>query len=271
MRSMLSLSPRNRWVILGWILSLGVLAWLDPATTLRAQDTLAPQADPRDLGLAIAQNAPLIPGDNQTVLVPDEEENPVVGKLQFSSGDQRIVLLPSGRLTSLESQQVTPTDRPFEPIEPEVIAERLSQQTFQGFKIKTDSPLRLSVQLERRVCDRDQPHFRVDVSEVGQLLRETRTHGSRNRSPRWWSLCFATEEEFQTYREMPEGVVAYYNGISNYVVMYEKSKLAEVAPTIAVKQAISTVAHEGVHQVLHKHRRATSFESLGSLDQRRDP
>ena len=64
-------------------------------------------------------------------------------------------------------------------------------------------------------------------------------------------VMFRTEEEFQQYRQMPEGVVAYYNGISNYVIMYEKSKLVEVAPTIAIKQAISTIAHEGVHQILH--------------------
>src|SRR5207244_578731 len=37
---------------------------------------------------------------------------------------------------------------------------------------------------------------------------------------------------------------------TNWVIMYEMSKLAEVAPEIALKQAVSTVAHEGVHQVL---------------------
>ena len=33
--------------------------------------------------------------------------------------------------------------------------------------------------------------------------------------------------------------------------MYEQSKLAEVRPDLAVQQAISTIAHEGVHQILH--------------------
>jgi hypothetical protein len=46
-------------------------------------------------------------------------------------------------------------------------------------------------------------------------------------------------------------VAAYYNGVTNYVVMYEQSKLGEIAPELALKQAVSTVAHEGVHQILH--------------------
>ena len=62
---------------------------------------------------------------------------------------------------------------------------------------------------------------------------------------------FRTQEEFEKYREVPPGLVAYYNGLSNHVVMFEQSKLAEVAPELAFKQAISTIAHEGVHQVLH--------------------
>jgi hypothetical protein len=33
--------------------------------------------------------------------------------------------------------------------------------------------------------------------------------------------------------------------------MYEQSELVEIAPELAVKQAISTIAHEGVHQILH--------------------
>jgi len=64
-------------------------------------------------------------------------------------------------------------------------------------------------------------------------------------------VMFRTEEEFQKYQKMPAGVVAYYNAVSNYVVMYEQSKLVEVAPDLAVRQSIATIAHEGIHQLLH--------------------
>ena len=64
-------------------------------------------------------------------------------------------------------------------------------------------------------------------------------------------IMFRTEEEFQKYREMPPGVVAYYNAVTNHVVMYEQSKLVEVAPDLAARQSIATIAHEGIHQILH--------------------
>jgi hypothetical protein len=50
---------------------------------------------------------------------------------------------------------------------------------------------------------------------------------------------------------MPEGVVAYYHTLSNRVFMYEQSRLQRVRPDLALQQAISTVAHEGAHQILH--------------------
>jgi hypothetical protein len=62
---------------------------------------------------------------------------------------------------------------------------------------------------------------------------------------------FRTEEEFHNYAPVPQGVVAYYDQITNRVVMFEQSDLVERVPEIAVKEAISTVAHEGTHQILH--------------------
>ncbi len=64
-------------------------------------------------------------------------------------------------------------------------------------------------------------------------------------------LAFATENEYQEFRRMPRGVVAYYDTLSNHVALYERSSLSSNAPEIAIKNAISTIAHEGAHQVLH--------------------
>src|SRR6185436_1690811 len=58
-------------------------------------------------------------------------------------------------------------------------------------------------------------------------------------------IMFRTKDEFNAFHKMPDGVVAYYSPITNYVVMYEQSKLSERMPEIAAKSAISTVAHEG--------------------------
>jgi hypothetical protein len=64
-------------------------------------------------------------------------------------------------------------------------------------------------------------------------------------------IMFRTEQEFQDFQRMPSGVVAYYSPITNYVVMYEQSRLSQMAPELALRQAISTIAHEGAHQILH--------------------
>lgn len=215
-----------------------------------AQDTLAPQADPRDLGLAIAVNAPIVEAQGETVLVPDEEEQPVVGKLQFTSGNRSIVLLPSGRLTSVESSQTTPTDRPFEAMSGEALAEKLVASTFTGFTVKAT---RHYVFIYNSSEEFATGTSRILETMYPKLLAYCEKQGLDVHEPEVPLLVvmFQSEEEFQTYRQMPEGVVAYYNGINNQVVMYEKSRLVDVAPAIAIKQAISTVAHEGVHQILH--------------------
>ena len=50
---------------------------------------------------------------------------------------------------------------------------------------------------------------------------------------------------------MPAGVVAYYSNVSNHVVMYERGKLNQMLPLLADQQAAATIAHEGIHQILH--------------------
>jgi hypothetical protein len=50
---------------------------------------------------------------------------------------------------------------------------------------------------------------------------------------------------------MPPGVVAYYHITSNQVVMYEEWELWKIKPELAIQESISTIAHEGAHQILH--------------------
>jgi hypothetical protein len=64
-------------------------------------------------------------------------------------------------------------------------------------------------------------------------------------------LIFPDRKSFQSFRRMPEEMLAYYNGITNFVVLYQDPELSDAAPEFALKQASYTVAHEGVHQLLH--------------------
>jgi len=65
------------------------------------------------------------------------------------------------------------------------------------------------------------------------------------------ALMFRTEEQFQGYQRAPPGVVAYYHTLSNRVVMYEETRLANIKKELAIQQSLATIAHEGAHQILH--------------------
>jgi uncharacterized protein DUF1570 len=69
-------------------------------------------------------------------------------------------------------------------------------------------------------------------------------------------IMFRTRKQWQEFnaalfKNKETDVAAYYSVISNRVIMYEQSDLVDMAPELALKEAISTIAHEGVHQILH--------------------
>src|SRR5262249_1668100 len=64
-------------------------------------------------------------------------------------------------------------------------------------------------------------------------------------------LMFKSEEDFQNYRRMPQGIMAYYNVIDNRIALYEETELVKSQPELGMGQAISPMPHEGTHQVLH--------------------
>jgi hypothetical protein len=62
---------------------------------------------------------------------------------------------------------------------------------------------------------------------------------------------FGTRKQFDSYRKMPKEVMAYYHVLTNQVVMCEESPLWQSNRQLALQQSISTIAHEGAHQILH--------------------
>ena len=67
-------------------------------------------------------------------------------------------------------------------------------------------------------------------------------------------IMFNTEAQFQAYSEgqrVPHGAVAYYNMVNNHIVLHEESRLFASSPELARGQLLSTIAHEGAHQILH--------------------
>jgi len=208
----------------------------------------APRAEPADLGLVLP-DAPPRPGLDRRVVVPDTRGDAVVGMVHVEVGDHLVVLLPDGRLISVPQTAATPTERPFQPARAADIRAALVHGPFRGFQSRTS----------RRY---------VYVYNTSEAFATATTRILETMYPTLHTFCgqflpvhdplfplvvvmFRTQEEFDQYRRMPEGVAAYYNTVTNHVVLYEQSRLAEMAPELAFKQSVSVIAHEGVHQVLH--------------------
>lgn len=208
-----------------------------------------PQASLAEMGLKLPQ-APVLPVVDRRVVLATGSGETMVGRVYLEVGTHYVVLLPDGHLVSVPILETTATDRPFEPLEKKQLAKRLLAERFPGFRTR-DTRRYLYVYN----CSDD---FVLATSRI----LETMYPALANHCRRWKLpvedpefplvvVVFRTQEEFQKYREMPPGIVAYYNGLSNHVLMYEQSNLTVVAPELSFKQSVSTIAHEGVHQILH--------------------
>ena len=233
------------------LLALAVWGWTSwglPGRT-RAADAAPPCLDPHTFGLQ-APPGPIAPAPPRAVLTVDRAGEPVVARVHVQVGDYRIVLLPDGELAARTVQDTTETDRPFEPLSKDALSKRLSGFWQNGFKTK---------QTVRYLYVYDSSDL---FAEVTSRMLETMFRGmvgymqtqKLEVQPPELPLVviiFRTEAEFQRYRPMPADVLAYYDVVSNRVVMYEETKLWQIKRELALQQAISTITHEGAHQILH--------------------
>lgn len=193
---------------------------------------------------------PLKAGAEQTVSTRDADGNTVVGKLYVEVGDSIIVLLPDGQLVARNPAECAPSIASFAPLPKEEIAQRLVAKSFPKFKHRESRRYlylyNCSDDFATQASKILEPMFPGVVSHAESLKIEVHPPPVP-----MVVIMFATEEEFQNYRRMPPGVVAYYDPVSNRVVMYEQAEVVQVRPDIARCQSLSTIAHEGAHQILH--------------------
>lgn len=207
-----------------------------------------PALNPRDFGLNLPAGV-VSPGENQVVTTTDQDDQLVVGRVHVRVGNSAVILLPTGELVGRRKAQFSATDRKFEPLDKAKLAARLAAQ-FPNFKTKSSN--------HYLYVYNSSDEFQFGTSRI----LESMLPGIK----KWADDCkievknpalplvvvmFRTESEFQRHRRMPAGVVAYYDPLSNRVFLYEQSRLQQVNPDLALGQAISTIAHEGVHQILH--------------------
>jgi hypothetical protein len=236
---------QTRRVVLAFV--VGIAAWPMFAA---AQDS--PQADPRNLGLDIPATGAVRRGEGRHVLVPGETKGAenVVALLHAEVGNRRLVILPNGRLESVPAAQAPITDRAFRPATKEALAEELAGRGFGRFKTRSTARY---VYIYNTSDAFSKGTSRILETMYPSILAYFKRLKLPVRDPEvpLVAVMFRTEQEFRKYEAVPEGIAAYYSPLSNHIVMYEQSELVEVAPELAVKQSIGTIAHEGIHQILH--------------------
>ena len=212
-----------------------------------------PTVDPRKFGIELAPG-PLLQGKRETVSTTDDAGQPAIGRIHVRVGDGAIILLPDGQLVPRRAGQYSPSARPFEPLTKDELVKKLAAE-FPSFKTRASNtaPYVYAYSTSDQFATATSRILESMLSDTKGLRAFAENQRIDAHSPEipLVVVMFRTEQDFQAYRRLPDGVVAYYHTLSNRVFMYEESRLGQVRPDLALRQSISTIAHEGAHQILH--------------------
>ena len=206
--------------------------------------------DPKPYGFDIPAGV-LQLGSGQRVTTVDAAGRSVVAKVYLTIGDYQVLLFPDGKLAALPATKTRFTERPFVGESKTTLAKRMTERgPLAEFRTRTTDDYLF-------IYNTSDEFESVTRRILGRMLPALRGY-AKNRNIATVApevplvvVMFRTDEQFQTYQRMPRGVVAYYNTLTNQVVMFEQSRINETNPEIAKQQRLSTIAHEGVHQILH--------------------
>lgn len=229
-------------------LSIAIVLMLATSSAAWAKDKTAPSA--RSGELIVPTEGIIRAGQGQRVEVADEDGKERVALVHAEVGDRLLVVLPNGQLHSAPRSETTATEEPFRAATKDEIASQLKRGSLSKFKSRATSRY---VFVYNTSDEFTKGASRILESMLPGIVAHFKRQKFPVQEPRvpLVAIMFRTEEEFRAFEDVPEGMAAYYNAITNHIVMYEQSRLVEVAPELALKQAISTIAHEGTHQILH--------------------
>jgi hypothetical protein len=233
----------------GWCIALVGAVWLAGDAGAWSQTPAKRLLDPRTFGFDLPAGELRRPNEAR-VVTNDAEGNPVVAKVHLFLGKNCIALLPDGELVARKEHEFSLTERPFVPLDDDKLAAKLTAGEFKGFKVRQSKHYIFLYTTSDK--------FAIGTSKIMESMLpgvqkyvEAQKIATHEPQVPLVVIMFRTEDEFQRYRRMPDGVVAYYHTVSNRVLLFEESKSLQSRPDLAMQQAISTIAHEGTHQILH--------------------
>jgi Protein of unknown function (DUF1570) len=210
---------------------------------------LKPAQNMDEAKLQIPAGTEAKPGHGTTLELRLPSGKSQVVRLHADLGVELLVMLPTGELALVPRNQTTPTTTPFTPANEDAMKRSLVAAGFGNFKMVSAPPyLFVYASSEgfylhtRSILESMYPGVKATLESWGLKVAEPEVP--------LVVVIMPSRAEFDAYDKTSPDVSAYYNTLTNYVVLYEDQKLWEAAPEFALKQGAYIVAHEGVHQIL---------------------
>lgn len=164
-------------------------------------------------------------------------------------GSQRLVKLPTGELEVVEASDTKPTTEPFVAATRERIIARLKGSGFRKFRFASAGYYLYCYDSNEALYAHTRSILGTLLPGVVAQLREWGLNPVRPDTP-LVVIIMPSRKAFDALEKMDPEIAAYYNQLTNQVVLYQDTKLWDAAPEYAFRQAAYTVAHEGIHQIL---------------------
>jgi hypothetical protein len=159
-----------------------------------------------------------------------------------------MVMMPDGRIVTIRGATAF-TDEPFVPVSADALAERLGREEFAGF-VETRTPHYLVYSKASAGFTKASANL-LESLYVGLLeqfrKKEIPVHEAEFPLV---AVIFGSETDFRAHAPVPDDVQAYYNVLSNRIVMFETAERGREGSDVEARRRPQTVAHEGTHQIL---------------------
>jgi hypothetical protein len=158
-------------------------------------------------------------------------------------------MAPTGQLMVIELAKAKPTTDPFVAATPDEMIASLKGAGFAKYKFEQGT-----FYLYAYDCSEGfYMHARsILESMLPGIVASLKSWGLKVERPETLMavVIMPSRAAFDALKPMPPEVAAYYNLMTNHIVMYEDQELWDAAPEYAAKQGAYTISHEGVHQLL---------------------
>jgi hypothetical protein len=188
-------------------------------------------------------------GQGERYVIQTASGKPQVVRLHCAIDPHALFMTPTGELKVIELAKAKPTNDPFVAATPDEMTNSLKAAGFSKYKFAQGQ-----FYLYAYDCSEGfYMHARsILESMLPGIVASLKSWGLKVEKPETLMavIIMPSRAAFDALKPMPPEVAAYYNIMTNHIVMYEDQELWEAAPEFAAKQGAYTISHEGVHQLL---------------------